>query len=100
MDTKGVSPYKDYGFPDANPSHMHRHFLPPLFELCGTLLKPNARVLDVGCGNGAAAGEFLARGCQVVGIDLSESGIELARRTYPEGRFEMMAADDHVLEKL
>lgn len=91
--------YKDYGFHGANPSHMHRHFLPPIFALCGDL-RPGTRVLDVGCGNGFTAGEFLKRGCQVVGLDLSESGIDLARRTYPAARFEVLAADERVLERL
>lgn len=92
--------YKDYGFRDASPSHMHRHFLPPLFELAESLPAPNKRVLDVGCGNGAAAGQFLARGYEVVGIDLSATGIELARKNFPTGRFEIMAADEHILENL
>lgn len=93
-------PYKDYGFQLSDASHMHRHFLPPLFDLCGELLRPGARVLDVGCGNGFTAGEFLKRGCEVVGVDLSETGIELARRNYPAGRFEVMPAGEHLLEKL
>lgn len=29
--------YRDYGFHSPEPSHMHRHFLPRIFELCGTL---------------------------------------------------------------
>lgn len=92
--------YKDYGFPDARPSHMHRHFLPPLFELSGSLLRPGARVLDVGCGNGATAGEFKARGCEVVGIDLSESGINVARAAHPGVRFEVLPADQNILRSL
>ena len=92
--------YTDYGFHSPSPSHMHRHFLPPLFELCGELLKPGARVLDVGCGNGFTAGQFVTRGCEVVGIDLSETGIKLARATYPRARFEVAATDDNLLEKL
>lgn len=36
----------------------------------------------------------------MVGIDLSEQGIEVARKTYPEGRFELLAADADVLNKL
>jgi 2-polyprenyl-3-methyl-5-hydroxy-6-metoxy-1,4-benzoquinol methylase len=63
-------------------------------------LKPGTRVLDVGCGNGFTCGEFLRRGCHVVGIDLSESGIEVARRTHPTGRFEVLPADDKLLEAL
>lgn len=92
--------YRDYGFADATPSHMHRRFLPPLFELCGPL-RPETRILDVGCGNGYTVGQFLARGCrEVVGIDLSEQGIALARKAYPAGRFELCPADDKLLENL
>jgi 2-polyprenyl-6-hydroxyphenyl methylase/3-demethylubiquinone-9 3-methyltransferase len=96
MSTAG---YKDYGFVAPTESHMHGRFLPPLFEFSAPLT-PGMRVLDVGCGNGFTCGEFLQRGCKVVGIDLSEKGIEIARRTYPTGRFELMAADDQVLANL
>jgi 2-polyprenyl-6-hydroxyphenyl methylase/3-demethylubiquinone-9 3-methyltransferase len=78
---------------------MHRHLLPPIFALSGKL-RPGLRVLDVGCGNGFIAGRFLAKGCEVVGIDLSESGITLARKTYPAGRFEVAAADARILANL
>jgi 2-polyprenyl-6-hydroxyphenyl methylase/3-demethylubiquinone-9 3-methyltransferase len=57
-------------------------------------------VLDVGCGNGYTCGQFLAKGCEVTGIDLSLSGIEIARRSHPGARFEVMGADDHILENL
>ncbi len=93
------SGYKDYGFRSAAASHMHRRFLPPLLELAGEL-KTGTRVLDVGCGNGFTAGEFLQQGCEVVGVDLASSGIELARKTYPDGRFELMAADENILRNL
>ena len=91
--------YRDYGFESAAPSHMHRHFLPPILALGGKL-GPGVRVLDVGCGNGFTAAQFLDKGCEVVGIDLSESGIALARQTYPAGRFEVMAADASLLANL
>ncbi len=92
--------YRDYGFNDADASHMHRHFLPPLFALCGRL-EAHTRVLDVGCGNGFTAGQFLQRGCrEVVGIDLSEQGIALAREHYPGARFEQLPADDRLLMNL
>ncbi len=83
-----------YGFRSSRCIAHASAFLPPLFELCGQLLRPGARVLDVGCGNGYTAGQLLARGCDVVGIDLSESGIALARKTYPRGRFEVLPADE------
>ena len=78
---------------------MHRHFLPPILALSGSL-GLGLRVLDVGCGNGFTAGQFLDKGCEVVGIDLSESGIALARKAYPRGRFEVMPADAFILANL
>jgi cyclopropane fatty-acyl-phospholipid synthase-like methyltransferase len=91
--------YKDYGFADEQASHMHTYFMPVILRLAGDL-KPGTRVLDVGCGNGAACAEFIRRGCTVVGIDLSEQGIAVARKAYPEGRFELLAADADILNKL
>lgn len=91
--------YRDFGFRDAGASHMHAHFMPPLLDLAGPV-GPGLRVLDVGCGNGFTAGVFLARGCEVIGVDLSEQGISQARAAHPTGRFERMAADDHLLENL
>jgi 2-polyprenyl-3-methyl-5-hydroxy-6-metoxy-1,4-benzoquinol methylase len=90
---------KSYGWRDARASHMHRHFMPYVLELCGPLTD-KTRVLDVGCGNGYTAGIFLGKGCQVVGIDESADGIEIARRAYPQARFEVMAADENLLRHL
>lgn len=73
--------------------------MPVIMEMAGRI-GPGTRVLDVGCGNGFACGEFLKLGCTVVGIDLSEQGIALARQTYPEGRFELLPADDMLLTRL
>ena len=92
--------YAQYDFTNADDSHMHRHFMPPLLELCGDLVRPGARVLDVGCGNGATVGLFLARGCDVVGIDLSDSGLALAKAAHPQARFEQIPVDKQILDNL
>lgn len=91
--------YRDYGFSSEAASHMHAHFMPVILQLINDL-PSGARVLDVGCGNGAACGALIRRGFRVVGVDLSEQGIQVARRTYPEGRFELLAADNRILERL
>jgi 2-polyprenyl-3-methyl-5-hydroxy-6-metoxy-1,4-benzoquinol methylase len=78
---------------------MHARFMPHVFAFAGNLM-PGTRVLDVGCGNGFLGGEFLKRGCEVVGTDLSAQGIDLARKTYPNGRFELLAADVEILQRL
>ncbi|MGA3068075.1 MAG: class I SAM-dependent methyltransferase [Tepidisphaeraceae bacterium] len=90
---------KEKRYKGAAPLCTHAYLLPQVFALCGPL-GPEVRVLDVGCGNGAMAGEFLRAGCQVIGIDLSEQGVEIARQAYPEGRFEVMAADDGIMQRL
>lgn len=97
--TPAVPSYKDYGFAHPDESHMHPHFVPHVFAMAGEV-SAGTRVLDVGCGNGALCGEFLKRGCKVVGIDLSEQGIAWARRTHPTARFELLPADTHILERL
>jgi 2-polyprenyl-3-methyl-5-hydroxy-6-metoxy-1,4-benzoquinol methylase len=78
---------------------MHRHFLPRVLDFCPTL-GSGVTVLDVGCGNGYTAGQFAVLGCSVTGIDLSDSGLGIARANYPNVRFERLPADDHILENL
>jgi len=94
-----VPGYKDYGFRNSGPSHMHGWFLPHVLDFAGAL-GSNVRILDVGCGNGFTCGESLKHDCQVVGVDLSQQGIEIARQAHPQGRFEVMAADDKLLHLL
>jgi len=80
-------------------SGCHEYILPTFFELCPQL-DESTRVLDVGCGNGSVTAKVAERGCKVTGIDMSESGIRLARQNYPSTRFEVLPADDRVLESL
>ncbi|MGA9246386.1 MAG: class I SAM-dependent methyltransferase [Silvibacterium sp.] len=77
----------------------HAYLLPSLLSLSSGL-PPRSRVLDVGCGNGSVALEFAERGQSVVGIDLDEAGIRIARQSCPAGRFEVLAADKDILENL
>jgi SAM-dependent methyltransferase len=48
-------------------------------------LEPGMRVLDVGCGPGRHAHALGARGIEVVGVDISERFVELARATPTPG---------------
>jgi SAM-dependent methyltransferase len=48
-------------------------------------LEPGARILDVGCGPGRHAHSLGRRGFEVVGIDISERFITLARGNTPPG---------------
>jgi len=91
--------YRDFEFSSADPLHTHAYLMPPVLALAGAF-PPGTRMLDIGCGNGAFCGEFLRLGAKVVGVDLSEQGIAWARRTFPAGRFEVLAADRDVLQRL
>lgn len=47
-------------------------------------VKPNARVLDVGCGTGEPLAKyFIDQGCQVTGVDFVEEMLELCRSRFP-----------------
>ena len=48
-------------------------------------LAPGARVLDVGCGPGRHAHALGRRGFEVVGVDISERFVDLARENTPVG---------------
>ena len=49
------------------------------------LLEPGARVLDVGCGPGRHAHELARRGVEVVGLDVRERFVAIARAGAPAG---------------
>lgn len=51
-------------------------------------LEPGTRVLDVPCGEGRIAGRLARRGCLVVGVDVTDKFLALARERYPEVAFE------------
>lgn len=51
-------------------------------------LNPRARILDLGCGAGIPIDKYLIdKGFKVIGIDISEKQIELAKNNVPEGEF-------------
>jgi len=55
-------------------------------------LRKDMRVVDLGCGNGRLTKELARCGARVLGIDSSESQIEIARQTYPDLSFELADA--------
>ena len=71
---------------EQNPAQRYRRRL--VFRLLG-LGGRNARVLDVGSGQGDFAAELLERhpGTEVLGLEVSPAGIEISRRKAPSAEF-------------
>lgn len=60
---------------------------------------PGARVVDLGCGNGALTRQLVDRGYQVLGVDASPEQLALARQAYPDLTFREGNALDFALEQ-
>ena len=83
-----------YKFQSTAPTWGSQYLWQPVVDILRAEIAPGDRVFEVGCGNGAAA-EMLARlGYKVTGIDSSEPGIEIARRSLPDGNFAVASAYD------
>jgi SAM-dependent methyltransferase len=67
-------------FDDLADSGVHVH---GEADLCASLVRPPARVLDAGCGHGRVAVELAGRGYDVTGVDVDADMIAVARRTAP-----------------
>jgi SAM-dependent methyltransferase len=52
------------------------------------------RVLDLGCGDGAATAELARNGVNVTGVDVSRVAVERARAAHPQIEFETAASDE------
>lgn len=83
---------KSYGWSSTDPLADHAYTFPSIVKL----LPPGKGlcILDAGCGNGFIAGKLASIGHRVTGIDLSEDGINLARKTYPNVCFETCSVYD------
>lgn len=51
------------------------------------LLEPTNKVLDVGCGRGAFSAELAHAGSQVVGMDIADSIVRIAKQEHPTVTF-------------
>lgn len=63
--------------PSAGHDHISARMVDLLWSKCAP--PPNAKVLDVGCGQGVALKLFLARGCDAIGVTLNETDVDVCR---------------------
>ena len=83
-----AAPGRAYGYRDAGPSHSQTYLNSALGQIiAGRAWPPPARALDYGCGNGWFANWLATRGFETTGVDISPSGIEVARRSFSSVAF-------------
>jgi cyclopropane fatty-acyl-phospholipid synthase-like methyltransferase len=59
-------------------------------EMLAKDLTPGSTILDLGCGAGIPVDKyFIDRGFKIIGLDISDRQIELARQNLPEGEFQV-----------
>jgi ubiquinone/menaquinone biosynthesis C-methylase UbiE len=57
------------------------------------LIKPQDRILEIGCGIGTVVHELSEKGHDIIGIDISGEAIEYGRKKYGEISLEVQAAE-------
>jgi 2-polyprenyl-3-methyl-5-hydroxy-6-metoxy-1,4-benzoquinol methylase len=75
-----------YEYSTARSEPSHRHLYPSVSRFLQNV-PPGSIVMDAGCGNGSFISLFQDRQWQLHGSDLSPTGIEIARKTYPNINF-------------
>lgn len=71
---------------DAGNGESGEHLTRVFIELVKKLADVKS-ICDLGCGNGHISGRLAAHGYHVTGVDASASGIQIARRAYPDVSF-------------
>ncbi len=87
----------DYGYRSAERSAANEVLRPVLIGILKMRAPAPRRLVDLGCGNGAMASVMHSVGYDVLGIDASQSGIQVAQGAYPECRFAVGSAYDDLV---
>jgi len=69
-----------------------RYSVWPELNIFGQYLKEGDRILDLGCGNGRLFELFKNKNIDYVGVDNSEKLIEISKKKYPDGKFQVADA--------
>jgi len=84
----------DYGYHDSKPTHANAYLWPVLKLEISRRRWTSKRAFDLGCGNGATCNMLSELGFATTGTDISTSGIEHARSTFPHVKCDIGSAYD------
>ena len=88
-----------YSYASTDGAHSDAYLWGTVEAILNNRLKDQARVFDLGCGNGTLARRLQSIGYEVCGVDPSEDGIEHAKRADLATRLEIGSAYDPLAEK-
>jgi SAM-dependent methyltransferase len=83
---------KNFGWTTPEMEPHHEYTIPAILNLLPK--DKSLNILDVGCGNGYLVNHLAKMGHHVIGVDIAEDGIRIAKETYPRLRFELHSAYD------
>ncbi len=85
-----IAPEYEYAYEDSNLANAHSFLLSPLLSLLPQNSDSNTKklcLLDLGCGNGSLSNVLAQKGYEVVGVEESAQGVEIAKRNFPSVNF-------------
>jgi 2-polyprenyl-3-methyl-5-hydroxy-6-metoxy-1,4-benzoquinol methylase len=78
----------EYAYDNSNFTIAHDYLTKPLLAMLPKSFdQQRIRVLDLGCGNGCLANLLAQQGYEVVGVEESASGVDIAQKTFPDCQF-------------
>jgi len=90
-----------FGWKSSGPTCAHAYLSNPVLKIVRSLYRgEGVKILDVGCGNGYITSRLAELGHRVVGVDVSQDGIDIARSTYPHIQFNTCSLYDSKYKEL
>lgn len=87
-----------YVYSHTGAAHSFAYLRPAIEEALSRRSWPSpARALDFGCGSGASTQWLTDKGFTAFGVDISATGIELAKRAFPSAQFSMNISKEALL---
>ena len=77
----------EYRYKSTEVTCSNKYLWPAVQKILSQNPKDKKRVFEIGCGNGATANMLSQLGYEVIGIDPSKTGIQVAKKAYPHIQF-------------